>query len=396
MVSSSPAYLRKINQRRIIESMLRLRRASRAHISRVSGISSPTVSRIVDDLLTSGILMESDAAPAGMVSLSTEFGKVANAPTAAAVGRPSAPLELDSRRPRFLAVQLGVRQTRVTRAPIALPDADRWEASFPTPSTEREWSKQFALHAAQLPIADLQAVIISVPGVVDESTGRALLSPNLKWLESASLKLAIKAANVGETRVLFVQEIRALALGHLAAGPEAADFFLIDVGTGVGGAAIVNGGLLSGSLPLNGELGHTPVLGNTRVCGCGATGCVETLFSRRGLMMSALEHDSIADWPTLVRHVNDDGIPPWMKRSLDTAAVNIAAALNVLGLRKAVLTGCIAEMPASVTQYLSEAVRADAMWARFGSVEVDTAPRRRLAGMIHSAISRTLLAPEPG
>ena len=310
---------------------------------------------------------------------------------AAGVGRPSAPLELDRLRHKFLAIQLGVRQTRLTRAPIALPDYDEWETSFPTSSSAAAWSDQLAHIAAALPVTDLQAVIVSVPGVVDEATGQVLLSPNLKWLEATALRSMIGAV-IGDARLLFIQEIRALALGHLASAPETTDFFLIDVGTGVGGAAIVNGAIFSGALPLNGELGHTPVLGNDRACGCGSVGCVETLFSRRGLLMSAVEHESLADWCDLVRHVSDEGVPGWMKRSLDAAAVNIAAALNVLGLRKAVLTGCITEMPATVTNYLTQAIRADAMWARFGDVEVDTAPRRRLAGMIHSAISRTLLS----
>jgi hypothetical protein len=66
----------------------------------------------------------------------------------------------------------------------------------------------------------------------------------------------------------------------------------------------------------------------------------------------------------------------------------------LLGLRQAVLTGCIGELPATVIDYLRDAVIADAMWARFGSVEVEIAPRRRLAGMVHSAISRTILEPD--
>ena len=69
--------------------------------------------------------------------------------------------------------------------------------------------------------------------------------------------------------VLLVQEIRALALGHLTADPAAQDFLLVDFGEGVGGAIVLEGKLYSPSTPLSGELGHTPVPGNRRLCGCG-------------------------------------------------------------------------------------------------------------------------------
>jgi len=61
------------------------------------------------------------------------------------------------------------------------------------------------------------------------------------------------------------------------------------------------GRLYSGPLPLSGELGHTPVLGNNRLCGCGATGCIETLISRKGLIASAQEHlQEPVSWPRLL------------------------------------------------------------------------------------------------
>jgi predicted NBD/HSP70 family sugar kinase len=392
MVGSTPAFLRHNNQRRIIELVLRLHRASRAEISRATGISSPTVGRIVDDLLTAGVLLEPAAATTATAK-QRRNGAAGEGP-AIALGRPSAALELDNRNHRFLAVQIGVRQTRLTRAPFALPAEDTWESSVVTPTSAKAWTTQLARNIARLPVVDLQAVVVSVPGVVDESTGRALLSPNLKWIESINLKEFFDGILEPPAKVVFVQEIRALALGHLSNRPACRDFLLIDIGTGVGGAAVVRGELFAGGLPLSGELGHTPVLGNTRRCGCGSTGCGETLFSRRGLMQSALEHEQISTWPALVEYVEQHGIPGWMKRTLDSAAVSIAASLNVLGLRQAVLTGCIGELPVAVLQYLRDAVIADAMWARFGSVEVEIAPRRRLAGMVHNAISRTILEPE--
>jgi predicted NBD/HSP70 family sugar kinase len=367
-----------MNRRRIIESVMRHRRISRAELARVSGMSQPTVSRIVDSLLGQGILMEgATVAPQIKPGAST------------LAGRPSIPVELDRQRPHFVAVQVGVRRTRLAMVPVAIPEADHWDTEFETPKSIQQWSRELSTACNAFVAKGIKAVIVSLPGVVDERDKRVFLSPNLRWTEQADLAGILQT--LFRVPVLFVQEIRALALGHLALEPDAGDFLLVDSGSGVGAAAVEGGRLYTGPLPLSGELGHIPVLGNKRQCGCGLKGCVETLVSRRGLLQSAEENGDPTSWPELMQRLHSQNLPAWLKRSFDAAAVAVAAALNVLGLREVILTGVFAEMPAEAIDYFTEAVRRDAMWARFGSVVCRAAPRHRLAGMVSVAIDRTLL-----
>jgi glucokinase len=193
--------------------------------------------------------------------------------------------------------------------------------------------------------------------------------------------------------VLLVQEERALALGHHLANPDCEDFLLVDFGEGVGGAIIVEGKPLSHALPISGEIGHTPVPGNVRACGCGAVGCMETLVSSRGLLESfaAARPGAEISWPGLSDHIQQHGVRPWLAQAMDAAAAAIAGALNVLGLRRVVITGTLAELPPVVMQYLSHAVQNGAMWARFGRVECVSAPRRRTAGMVAVGIDRLVV-----
>ena len=209
-----------------------------------------------------------------------------------------------------------------------------------------------------------------MPGVVDEESGRVLLSPNLKWTENTDFVHKLKIILTQPT-VIFSQEIRTIALGHMAMDSEARDFLLVDSGSGLGAAAVLHGRLFDGALPLSGG-GHTPVLGNTRVCGCGSTGCSETLISRHGMLISAEENGMPTKWPELLKALEKDPLPAWMKRTLDAGAITIASALNVMGLRDVVLTGGFAELPQACISYLQDGVRADAMWARFGTVTVRT------------------------
>jgi predicted NBD/HSP70 family sugar kinase len=146
-------------------------------------------------------------------------------------------------------------------------------------------------------------------------------------------------------------------------------------------------------LPISGEIGHTPVLGNQRKCGCGATGCMETLVSLRGLLesFSTATRGSKKTWAQLREHIAGQGIEPWLAHSLDAAAVAIAGALNVVGLRRVVITGSLTELPPSVLAYLARAVQNGSMWAKFGEVECVAAPRRRTAGLIAVGIDRLIV-----
>jgi glucokinase len=58
---------------------------------------------------------------------------------------------------------------------------------------------------------------------------------------------------------------------------------MLTLGTGVGGAAIVNGQLLRGHTGVAGHLGHITVEPDGALCACGNRGCLETVFSARAI-----------------------------------------------------------------------------------------------------------------
>jgi predicted NBD/HSP70 family sugar kinase len=378
---ATSSYLRRMHQRRIIESVARSGSVSRSDLARATGMSQPTVSRIVDQLLSRHILAESEE--------EASLPDNGSAKVTAVVGRPSTRLELDRRRPRFGIVQLGVRNTRLAVLPVAIPSEDKWHSEFPTPGSADAWFRQLAKIWKPQRDKDLKTVV-SLPGVVDESTGRVYLSPNIRWLEKANLGDGLR--DIFGPDVVFKQEIRLLALGQLAAEPHSGDFLLVDSGNGVGAAAVMGGKLFTGGIPLSGEIGHVAVPGNNRPCGCGAIGCLETLISRGGLLASAARHGQAQSWPALIEYLADRPLPRWLKQSLESTAVDIAAALNLLGVRQVVLTGAFRELPPSCVDYITDSVRRHAMWARFGEISIRTAPRRRQAGVVSVALDNTLLA----
>jgi predicted NBD/HSP70 family sugar kinase len=376
---ATSSHLRKINQRKIVHSMLRLHStASRTKLAEIAGMSQATVGRIVDDLLTQSILAEVVASD------------YPTAPDLPQLGRPSKLLELDRAKRRFLLIHLGVRQTRLAAMPVAIPEMDRWAIEFNTPRTKEEWFAKLARACRKIPLRGIDAIILSCPGVVDESAERVLLCPNIHWAEETNFTSGLRS--IARLPVVFLQEIRALALGQLTLDSSLRDFLLVDIGDGIGGASIVGARLETGHLPLSGELGHTPVFGNDRRCGCGSIGCIETLISSKGLLKSLYEHTGLRTWNTLVSLVERQGMPDWFKLSLDAAAITVAGALNVEGIANVVFTGFLSEFPAVVTDYLCEQVRRHAMWSRLGDVGTRFSARHRMAGMIYAGIDRVLFS----
>lgn len=384
-----PAKMGRLNKRALLGQLQKSGRTSRAALAKSLGLSQPTVGKIVDELLALGVLEEVESPLTGAA------GGLAGKMPGLRPGRPGRLLQLDRVQPRFLGIQLGVTETRLAGLPAGIGGEDRWSGHFPTPQKHfhaaGQWLRQLKTGARQLCHKNLWGVLVSVPGIVDEPANRVVFSPNLRWIESADLPRLIRT--IWNVPVLLVQEERALALGHQLADPQAGDFLLVDFGDGVGGAMIVQGKPYASPLPISGELGHTPVLGNRRPCGCGARGCVETLVSRRGLLASfaAAQPGKPRTWPMLVRHIHERGVTPWLAQALDAVATTIAGTMNVMGLRRVVITGSLTELPPAVVEYLSQAIRNGALWARFGKIECESAPRRRMTGLVAVGIDRLVI-----
>jgi predicted NBD/HSP70 family sugar kinase len=388
-----PASLRRTNQRTVISLLLRLGCASKADLAKAAGISQPTAGKITAELLELGILQR-----AGLAA--SNDGGDGELPVPR-LGRPGHLLRLDEEHPRFIAIELGVSETCISALPVAVKLEDEWTHKFPTPKSPEAWLKALKQVAKRIPRSRFWGVLVSVPGMVDEAAGKVLFAPNLHWLEQVDLPQLVR--QVWRLPVLLVQEIRALALGHLTAEPGGEDFFLVDFGQGVGGAIVLDGKLYAQPLPLSGELGHTPVEGNRRPCGCGNIGCLETLVSQRGLLESSKSGfhspgsavpQSKGEWEQLVRQVRERGMEPWLQETLNTTAKVIAGVLNVLGIERVIVTGCLNEFPDFVVKHLADELKRCSLWGQFGEVTCQSAAHRRAAGLVAFGLDRLVLPAE--
>src|SRR5260221_12740430 len=141
-------------------------------------MSQPTAGKITTELLRLGILQETGAA-AELVVNGTASGT--------RLGRPGQMLCLEAEHPRFLTIELGVSETSVATLPVAVELEDRWTSSFATPSSPDAWLDAVKTATRECPADQLWGVLVSVPGVIDETNARVIFSPNLHWLEHTNL-----------------------------------------------------------------------------------------------------------------------------------------------------------------------------------------------------------------
>jgi glucokinase len=195
-----------------------------------------------------------------------------------------------------------------------------------------------AIGDAGLKPSQLAAVGAGCPGVFDYRTGRIVSSANIPFIKDYPLarKLAklfkVPAAVENDANMGLYGEQQ---FGAAAGCAHVAGFFL---GTGIGGALILDGKLYRGSSGAAGEFGHILVDPLGPGCGCGNQGCLEALAGRLALAGEAATLAARGGAPRLMKEAGAD------VRKLKSGALGRAVEagdkqLKELVRRKAALVG---------------------------------------------------------
>jgi glucokinase len=134
----------------------------------------------------------------------------------------------------------------------------------------------------------IAGVGIAAPGPLDPTTGTLVEPPNMpRSFRGAALAGPIGAA-LGLPAVLERDtHVAALAEWEFGAVRGLSDFLYLTVSTGIGGAIVAGGRLISGADGVAGELGHLLVEIDGPPCGCGARGHLEAIASGSAIARAA-------------------------------------------------------------------------------------------------------------
>lgn len=148
-----------------------------------------------------------------------------------------------------------------------------------------------------LEISDIAGIGLGVPGAVDDN-GTVNKCINLGWgvvnvREQLKDRLYDKLECEKEADSIEIKvgnDANVAALGEYWQGGAKGckSIFMVTVGTGVGGGAVLDGRLINGFNGAAAEIGHLPIVdGLDWSCACGKTGCLEQVASATGIARMA-------------------------------------------------------------------------------------------------------------
>lgn len=258
--------IRYINRQIVLNFIREKEPISRAEISHETALQRSTVSLIVDELKTRGLIYEIEGESTG--------------------GRPPTLLRLHASGSLAIGVDIGTAHTTIAVADLAgrVVDKEKFETDPDVRATFRKvgasLQKFIRVHG------NIEGIGVCVPGLVDPETHIALFIPHFKW---RNWPVASELRKLTGVPVTIDNDANAAALAELWLGrPEirdVRDFILVLVEEGVGTGIIFDGQVYQGVAGAAGEFGHMTIgKGAPVACAAGSEECWEAFASERATL----------------------------------------------------------------------------------------------------------------
>jgi glucokinase-like ROK family protein len=249
---------------------------SRAELVNKSGLSAPTVTRIVNDLIKKEKLVIS-------VGMGSSNG-----------GRPPVLIKFNGEKNYVVGVDLGATTTRGVLSDFNGNFHEELEFSTRLDAGFREIMKdvtdlilKLAESTKKSTRSKVHGVGIAVAGLIDIKKNIVHYSPDFNWHDVDIIKALKKKIDIP---IIFDNVTRLMALGDLryGKGQKSRNFICVNVGYGIGAGIISNGELLTGSEGFAGEFGHMTIDKDSDIqCNCKKYGCLEALASGKAIALTA-------------------------------------------------------------------------------------------------------------
>jgi predicted NBD/HSP70 family sugar kinase len=255
---------------------------SRAQLAVRSGLSKATVSSLVTDLETRGLVHDAGISAGGQ-------------------GRPGQLVDLrpDSVCGVGLDIHVGHVGVLVTNLSGEVLCQRRTVADVPGIGPERALDLLAQLAAeAMAGIKNAVGVTVSVPGLVDTTAGTVPFSPRLRWRDVAVADGLAARTGLPLTQIVVDNDANLGAMAELAQ-LDAADLIYLTGDFGIGCGVVEGGRLVRGSVGFAGEVGHMAIDPLGPYCSCGRRGCWETKVGLGALLHACADPDDPIRDPAL-------------------------------------------------------------------------------------------------
>lgn len=352
--SGSLTSLRELNRLRVLETVRERGSVSRADIARETGLARSTVSSLVTDLQTAGLVVEKSSTSNGQRDSTGSKG-----------GRPPVLLTLNPAAGAVLGIHFDHRFVRVAVAEldhrILAEEARELDVDHDASSTFDVAAElaQHVVERAGVKPDRLLGAGVAVPGPIDHATGAVgstTIMPGWVGLDVAAeleqrLSLPVHIDNDAN--------LGALAESVLGAGRDVSEMIYVMLSSGIGAGLVLGGRLHRGARGTAGEIGHVLVNEQGPICRCGNRGCLETYAGASALAeLLRASHGDLT--PEQMLELAQGGDPACRRVIGDAARIVgqvVAALCNQLNPERVVVGGTVSPAGELVLEPMRDVVR---------------------------------------
>jgi len=372
-------YINRLNKVKVLDLIRREGKISRAEIVRSTRLSAPTITRVVESLISEEKLVreagvdETKKSKIGRRPILVEFRGEDNAVIGIDVGTTYI---------RGALCDLNMRMLCKHRLETKV------EQGFEAVLEDIIEICRELLSEALTRKKRVHGIGFAVAGLVNRETGTVEFSPDFDW-EDANILEGLKQ---GLDCPLIIDNVtRVMALGELCdgVGQKYSNFVCVNVGYGIGSGIVLDGQPVYGNCGLAGEFGHITLDKDSSIrCKCGNYGCLEALASGRAIAFAAQQELSAGAESLLNERCHGEiasvtaEMVAWAakegdevgRRVFENAArylgIGIAGLINLLSPEAVVIGGGVAEAGDVLFDVVRETVRERVIKRRAPAVEV--------------------------
>ncbi|HLO04474.1 MAG TPA: ROK family transcriptional regulator [Symbiobacteriaceae bacterium] len=288
-----PELIRTINKQRVLRLIRSGGPVSRADAAEQTGMTRPTISAVVADLLEEGWIEEIGAGESSG-------------------GRPPILLRFSPLARLVLGAELGAGHVRAVLTDLAGNVLHRSKRRVETNDPKVELDRLcgvvqevLAMRSpaqAKIPLAGLG---LGLNGHVDTGLGLWRYSPHF---QVADLNVVKHLTDCLGLEVIVENDARVMAVGERSFGCAKAveNLVYIRVGVSIGAGLMIEGKLYGGAHEGAGEIGHTVVFEEGPRCRCGNFGCLEAVANAVAISRRAVNRIQAGHTSVIPKLVDDD------------------------------------------------------------------------------------------
>ncbi|MCD6118200.1 ROK family transcriptional regulator [bacterium] len=271
----SSQYINKLNKIKILNLIRENGKISRADLAKNSGISAPTVTRIIDSLINEeGLVHEvgEGVSRGGRKPMLLEFSGADNF----VIG-----IDLGATNIYGMLSNLNAETIAEVRQPTDVDEGFE-EIVDKISNVIAELLQHYKIQRKRI-----FGIGMAVAGLINKIDNIIEYSPDFHW---NNVDIITELGKKTDLPIIIDNVTRCMAFGEMCygIGRECNNFIVVNVGYGIGAGIIINGKPLYGARGMAGEFGHLTLQKDSSIrCECGNYGCLEALASGRAIAITA-------------------------------------------------------------------------------------------------------------